>query len=232
MVSILCIIPARSGSKGIIDKNIKLFNGKPLLAWSIKQAQQSSYDMKIIVSTDSEEYATIAKQHGAEVPFLRPINISQDVSTDFECIEHAINWLHIKEQYNPDIILQLRPTQPLRKVEDINKCLDIFIQNRKKYDSLRSVVPFTKSPYKMYSIQNNTLVPLFKKVNDIDEPYNICRQTLPETYLHNGYIDIFNTDIIKKDTISGDKILPFLMKQTDTIDIDSISDWNKALMYI
>lgn len=232
MVNILCIIPARSGSKGIKHKNIKIFNGKPLLAWSIIQAQQSLYDMKIIVSTDSEEYATIARHYGAEVPFLRPINISQDISTDFECIEHTVNWLYTNEKYTSDIILQLRPTQPLRKIKDINACLELFIKNRSTYDSLRTVVPFTKSPYKMYSVQNNILLPLFKRINNINEPYNQCRQILPETYLHNGYIDIFNTDIIKKGTISGDKILPFIMKQTDTIDIDSISDWNNALSYI
>jgi len=232
MVNILCIIPARSGSKGIKDKNIKIFNSKPLLAWSIIQAQQSLYDMKIIVSTDSEEYATIARQYGAEVPFLRPINISQDSSTDFECIEHTVNWLYTNEKYTSDIILQLRPTQPLRKIKDINACLELFIKNRSTYDSLRTAVPCTKSPYKMYSVQNNILLPLFKRINNINEPYNQCRQILPETYLHNGYIDIFNTDIIKKGTISGDKILPFIMKQTDTIDIDSISDWNNALSYI
>ena len=232
MVNILCIIPARSGSKGIKHKNIKLFNGKPLLAWSIIQAQQSSYDMRIIVSTDSEEYAAIAKQYGAEVPFLRPTNISQDFSTDFECIEHAVTWLYVNEKYTSDIMLQLRPTQPLRKIKDINACLKLFIKNRSTYDSLRTVVPFTKSPYKMYSVKNNVLVPLFKKINNINEPYNQCRQTLPETYLHNGYIDILNTNIIKKGTISGDNILPFIMKQTDTIDIDSISDWNCALTHI
>lgn len=232
MVNILCIIPARSGSKGIKHKNIKLFNGKPLLAWSIIQAQQSSYDMRIIVSTDSEEYAAIAKQYGAEVPFLRPTNISQDLSTDFECIEHVVTWLYANEKYTSDIMLQLRPTQPLRKIKDINACLELFIKNRSTYDSLRTVVPFTKSPYKMYSVKNNVLVPLFKKINNINEPYNQCRQTLPETYLHNGYIDIFNTNIIKKGTISGDNILPFIMKQTDTIDIDSIRDWNHALTHV
>ena len=91
---ILCIIPARSGSKGIKDKNIKLFNGKPLLAWSILQAKQCSHDMRIIVSTDSHEYSRIAEQYGAEVPFLRPKHLSQDLSTDFECIEH-LSLIHI-----------------------------------------------------------------------------------------------------------------------------------------
>ena len=194
MISILTLIPARSGSKGIPDKNIKLLNGKPLIQYSIDQAKKSKYteQMRIIVSTDSENYASIAKKLGAECSFLRPTEISQDLSTDYQFIEHALNYLKKKENYIPDIILQLRPTQPLRRVEDIDKCLDIFIQKRNNYDSLRSVTKFEKSPYKMYSIEGENLIPLFKEINGIKEPYNECRQHLPDTYIHTGYIDIFN----------------------------------------
>ena len=104
--------------------------------------------MRIIVSTDSQEYSEIAKKYGAEVPFLRPTDISKDKSIDIEFIEHALNWLEIIENYIPDIILQLRPTQPCRTVEDINECLDIFIKKRHEYDSLRSVIPIEKCPQK------------------------------------------------------------------------------------
>jgi len=228
MVKILCIIPARSGSKGIKHKNIKLFKNKPLIAWSIIQAQKSKYNMRIIVSTDSKEYAIIANNYGAETPFLRPTEISGDTSTDYECIKHCIEWLKINDNYESDIILQLRPTQPCRKIEDINKCLDLFIKNRDKYDSLRTIVPFDKSPYKMYSIENNKLLPLFNQINDIKEPYNQCRQVLPQCYLHNGYIDIINTSIISKGTLSGNNILPYIMSKDDTIDIDNSNDWDKA----
>ena len=126
-MKILCLIPARSGSKSLPHKNIKLLNNKPLLAYSIEQAKNSKYNMRIIVSTDSKEYSDIANKYGAETPFLRPKEISQDNSTDFEFIKHAIEWLKENENYYPDIILQLRPTQPDRKVSDIDKCLDIFI---------------------------------------------------------------------------------------------------------
>lgn len=225
---ILCIIPARSGSKSLPHKNIKSFSGMPLLAWSIKQAQQCKLKMRIIVSTDSQKYATIAREWGAETPFLRPNDISQDLSTDLECIQHAVTWLKENENYYPDIILQLRPTQPLRKVEDINKCLDIFIKNRSKYDSLRTVVEFDKSPYKMYNIKDDKLEPLFSSIDNIKEPYNQCRQILPKTYLHNGYIDILNTDILEFNTISGNVIYPYIMNKYDTIDIDTQEDWNRA----
>jgi CMP-N-acetylneuraminic acid synthetase len=225
MVKILCIIPARSGSKGIKNKNIKLYNGKPLLQWSIEQALNSTYKMKIIVSTDSEEYRNIAISLGADAPFLRPNEISGDLSTDYECFRHSVEWLQNNENYVPDIILHLRPTSPTRKCEDIDKALKIFIEQRHLYDSLRSVIESDKSPYKMYNLIDNELVPLFKKVEDIIEPFNQCRQILPKAYLHNGYIDIFNCEILKNNSISGERIYPYIMNNKDNIDIDLIKDW-------
>lgn len=224
MLEILCIIPARSGSKGIIDKNIIDYNGKPLLSWSIIQAKNSKYKMKIIVSTDSEKYKKIAIEYGAEVPFLRPPEISQDLSTDFECIIHCVKWLEKNENYKSDIILHLRPTSPNRSVTLIDDCLDNFIKNRSNYDSLRSVIPFDKSPFKMYKIANNHLLPLFRSIDNIYEPYNQARQILPQCYLHNGYVDILNTSILQYSTISGNKILPYVMNEEDNIDIDNPKD--------
>ena len=223
-MKILCIIPARSGSKGIKNKNIIDYKGKPLIAWSIEQAIKSKYDMKIIVSSDSDEYIQISKKYGAEAPFKRPLSISQDLSTDFECINHAVNWLNENEQYIPDIILQLRPTSPERSIQDIDAAIEIFIKNRDNYDSLRSVIPIDKSPYKMYTVDNIHLEPLFKKYNDIDEPYNEPRQKLPQCYLHNGYIDILNTSILKNNTITGNKIFPYIMNNSNNIDIDYYHD--------
>lgn len=236
MKNILTIIPARSGSKGVPNKNIKKFRDKPLLAWSIEQAKQTEYykegNMKIIVSTDSEKYKEIALKWGAEVPFLRPKELSKDLSTDYEFINHALNWLKENKKYTPDIILQLRPTSPYRKIEDINKCLKIFIENINDFDSLRTVVPFEKSPYKMYVINENKLEPLFNQVNSIKEPFNQCRQKLPQAYLHNGYIDIYKTSVIKNGILSGEKIYPYIMSKNDTIDIDTESDWKKAELFL
>ena len=228
---ILCIIPARSGSKGIPHKNIKLLNNKPLIAYSIQQALSSKYKMKIVVSTDSQEYADISVKYGAQVPCLRPKNISQDNSTDFEFINHMVSYLKETENYYPDIILQLRPTQPLRKIYDIDKCLDIFIENYNKYDSLRTVVENDKSPYKMYSIENNNLKQLLTLPN-IKEPFNMGRQYLPKTYLHNGYIDILKPELLKNGLISGTNIYPYVMNKNETYDIDTIEDWIKVEKYL
>jgi CMP-N,N'-diacetyllegionaminic acid synthase len=226
-MKILCLIPARSGSKGIPNKNIRDLSGKPLIAWSIEQAKNSKHSMRIIVTTDSEEYASIARNFGAETPFLRPIDISQDLSTDLEFIEHALEELK-NENYVPDFIVQLRPTYPTRKVEILDETIDLFIKERNKYDSLRTVIPFDKSPYKMYRIEDNELEPLFREVDDIKEPYNQCRQNLPNTYLHNGYIDILNTDIVNKGSISGERIYPYLMTGDEYHDIDYEDDFKEV----
>lgn len=192
--------------------------------------------MRIVVSTDSEEYAVVANKYGAETPFIRPKAISQDLSIDIEFINHAVEWLKEAEGYVPDLIVQLRPTQPCRSVKCLDECLDIFVANYEKYDSLRTVYEIEKSPYKMYTVCGNRtsdddtpmLQPLFKEVGEIKEPYNQCRQALPKCYLHNGYIDILKTSILERGTISGDRIYPYIMRPDDCIDIDTLMDWKKA----
>lgn len=229
MFKILCIIPARSGSKGLPNKNILDFKGKPLLSWSIEQALQSKYNMRIIVSTDSEEYQKIANNYGAETPFIRPKEISGDYSSDYECINHCINWLRKNENNEYDIVLHLRPTQPCRKVIDIDNCLDLFIENYNDYDSLRTVIPMEKSPFKMYILKEDNLKPLFNSVNGINEPYNQARQLLPQCYLHNGYIDILKTEILVDNTISGTRIYGYIMDDNNNIDIDTEKDFNDGI---
>ena len=227
-MNILALIPARSGSKGITHKNIMNFKNKPLLAWSIEQAKNSKYINRIIVSTDSEEYSKIANQYGAETPFLRPKEISGDLSTDKEFIIHAIKWLRDNENYRPDLIVQLRPTYPTRKVNIIDETIKIMI-DEKKYDSLRTVIPFKKSPFKMYRIIKERLIPLHQSVDDKLEPYNLCRQSLPDTYLHNGYIDIIRTrSLILRNSITGYRIYPYVMNQDEYHDIDNLEDWETA----
>jgi CMP-N,N'-diacetyllegionaminic acid synthase len=120
---VLALIPARSGSKGIPDKNIATFGGKPMLAHSIEHALQAPSVTRTVVSTDSEVYANIARQWGAECPFLRPAEISGDLSTDLEAIQHALKWLDEHEGYRPQICVHLRPTYPRRRVEDIERCI-------------------------------------------------------------------------------------------------------------
>jgi CMP-N,N'-diacetyllegionaminic acid synthase len=226
-MKIIAIIPARSGSKGIPDKNIKLYKEKPLLAHSILQALQSKHITEVYVSTDSIQYKEIALQYGALVPFLRPSEFSDDLSPDIDLFKHFLEYYqeNNNETY-PDIIVQLRPTYPNRTVELLDNCIETFINNYDSYDSLRTVIPLNKSPYKMYYIgEQNLLIPYLLTYKDIIEPYNQARQLLPQTYLHNGCIDIIKSHtIINKNLLSGNNIYPFVMDENENNDIDTEED--------
>ena len=228
-MNILALIPARGGSKGIPMKNIKKFGEKELIYWSIKIAKESKYINRIIVSTDNEEIKEVALKYGAEVPFIRPLEISNDLSNDYEFIKHCMDYLKNNGENIPDIIVQLRPTYPTRKLEILDETIKIFIDEFNNYDSLRTVYKFEKSPFKMYMVNNKNLIPLFKNINNIKEPYNECRQLLPETYIHNGYIDIIKSQIVyDKNSITGNLIYPYIMSKDEYNDIDTEEDWQLA----
>jgi CMP-N,N'-diacetyllegionaminic acid synthase len=228
-LKLVALIPARSGSKGIPHKNIKEYCKLPLMCHSIKIAQESSFITDIIVTTDSEEYKNIAMEHGARCPFIRPDDISEDLSTDYDFIKHYIQWVQLREHEDlPDFIVQLRPTYPNRSIVDLNKCIQIMLENE-DYSSLRTVIPNTKTPYKMYSTEGNVLKPLFEEANGLKEPYNCCRQDLPNTYLHNGCIDVIRvSSFIKYNSITGPKIYAYIMDKEEVNDIDSVEDWNES----
>ena len=219
---IIAIIPCRSGSKGIKNKNIKKIFGKPLIYYSIFFAQQCKFIDRVIVSTDSKRYKKISKSFGAEVPFLRPKNISNDRSLDIDLFKHAIGWLKKNENYEPDLIVHLRPTNPLRKIKTLKNMISIILQN-KTLTSVRSLSLLDKSPYKFWSISKNNLIkPILKNNTRYNEPYNAPRQKLPNFYVQNATYDIFRTKIIKKNLISGGKIYGVLTN--DLIDIDTAED--------
>src|SRR5688572_24739345 len=136
MTEVLALIPARGGSKGIPRKNIRSFAGYPLIAWSIAAAKQSELVTRVIVSTDDEEIAKVAREWGAEAPFLRAAEISQDKTTDLPVFEHALKWLEDVEGYRPDIIIQLRPTSPIRPKGMVDEAIRI-LQNNKDADCVR-----------------------------------------------------------------------------------------------
>jgi CMP-N-acetylneuraminic acid synthetase len=232
-MNVLAIIPARSGSKSIPNKNIKEYCGKPLIAWTIEQAKKSRLITDIIVSTDSEEYKKVAETYGVTVPFLRPKELSDDNSTDYEFMKHTIDWLTENKCKIPDLIVHLRPTYPNRSVIDIDKAIRLFQTNLDYtggvYTSLRSVVESDFPAYKMYTLDKNQLKPLFDRVNGIEEPYNNARQLLPKCYWHNGCIDITTPMCLEKfRSVSGDKILVYKMRKNETNDIDTIEEWDQS----
>ena len=238
------IIPARSGSKGIIDKNIKHFKGKPLLFHTFDIIKNSKYFdiLDIYLSTDSAKYVNIVKSNNynyIKCDYIRPATISDDLYVDYDFCKYHIEWLITQNLSLPDFIVQLRPTTPSRHIDICDEAIHTFILNMNIYDSLRSVTLFDKSPYKMYTIEQKTdisvnthiniLSPLFNTYQTYNEPYNLPRQLLPNCYIHNGYIDIIKTDTITKlKSVTGNYILPFIMHD-EIEDIDTLVDFEKAM---
>ena len=219
---VVALIPARGGSKSIPKKNIYKILGKPLIAWTILQAKSSEKISRVIVSTDDEEIAKIAKEYGAEVPFLRPKEYATDKSTDLDVFKHAIEWLDKNENYQPDYIIHLRPTGPARYIELINQAIDELIRDE-SYDSLRSVSLANQTPYKMWFIEDGLLNSI-GEVLGVKESHSMPRQILKKAYWQNGYVDIVKSStILKYNSMTGDRIMPFLINH-DVKDIDYKDD--------
>jgi CMP-N-acetylneuraminic acid synthetase len=226
-MDILAIIPARSGSKSVAHKNIRLLLGKPLMAYSIEHALACRRISRVIVSTDSEQYAEVAKLYGAEVPFLRPAVISDDLSNDIEFFNHALEWLEKNEGYVPDICVQLRPTHPIRNSDDTDRMIEMLIADPEA-DSVRSlIINRNVIPYKMWIKKNGNLIEPLLTLEGIREPYNSPRQMLPTTWFQNASVDVIRTAcILKKKSLSGDKILGYEME--GEYDIDYEEDFIKV----
>ena len=215
------LIPARSGSKGVQDKNIMELAGYPLIAYSIAAAQQCSSINRVIVTTDSEQYAEIAIHYGAEVPFLRPANISGDTATDLQFFKHTVDWFRKKEGSVAEYFVHLRPTTPIRYPNIMNKAIFEFIDSN--YTALRSVHKMSDTSYKTFEIENEKLKLLCGGGFDI-ETTTLPRQSFPLTYNPNGYIDIVRTNMIDKGSIHGDNVKAFI---TDiTYEVDEINDFD------
>ena len=220
---IVAIIPARSGSKGLKDKNIKLLGKHPLIAWSIAVCKKIKLIDYVLVSTNSKKYSRIAKKYRAEVPFLRPQKISGSFSTDYEIIDHALKEL-IRLDINPEIIVHIRPTTPLRDYKIMSKAIKFFIRKKNTISALRSVNEMSETAYKAFQIsKSKTLQPLFGKINFLDK-LNLPRQNFKKTYVANGIIDIYSVDFIKKNKmLLGSKVFPFITESAT--EIDNINDF-------
>ncbi|NQU83680.1 MAG: acylneuraminate cytidylyltransferase family protein [Parcubacteria group bacterium] len=227
-MKILAIILARGGSKGLPGKNIKLLLGKPLLAYTIKEAKKSKYINRIILSTDDEAIAEVGRQCGAEVPFIRPAELATDTSTETLAIRHALDFLK-QENYVPDIIVRLVPTAPLRKAEHIDKGIKILADNPEA-DSVRSVTESPKHPLKCWRLDGNKMMPFVpKEVYGLNEPYSMPRQELPKAHANNGSVDVMWTKtILEKNSMTGDKICGFEMPQENSVNIDNEMDFLMA----
>lgn len=229
MTPILAIIPARGGSKGVPKKNIRALAEKPLLAYTIEEALRSGRINRTLVSSDDEEIVEVAKRWGAEAPFVRPAELAEDDVQDFPVCEHTLQWLRNREGYAPDIIVWLRPTSPLRTAQHIDEAVEALV-NCPQADSVRSVCAAPKHPYKMWKIEDGHLVPFIPvTLSGLTEPYNFPRQKLPPAFVQNGAVDVIRTrTIIEKQSMTGGIILPYVMKESESVNIDTQIDFTLA----
>lgn len=219
---VYAIIPARSGSKGVPNKNIYDIKGYPLMAYSIATAKLCGFINRVIVSTDSEEYATIARKYGAEVPFLRPGEISTSDSTDYQYLKFTLDMLGESEGIIPEYIVLLRPTTPIRSMKYLMRSFEIMKSDK----SISSVVSVTKAmdcPYKWAQInETGKLEALFENM-DIDD-VNLPRQSFPPVYIPDGYVDLINVrTILREELVYGGNAVPLIIEEK-SIDIDTLDD--------
>jgi CMP-N,N'-diacetyllegionaminic acid synthase len=217
---ILGFIPARGGSKGLPRKNIKPLLGKPLIAWTIEQALNSKYIDKVIVSTDDEKIAEIAKQFGAEVPFLRPAKLAQDSSPTIDTILHAINFLEKNREFF-EILVLLEPTSPLRKKDDIDNGIKTLLNSNLEATSVISLGKVTlEHPSIIKLVDNGYVIPYDKK----DKIYQ--RQQLKDVYFPYGVFYIsYTKNLIEDRTFYQTKTIPYFIERWQNYEIDDIYDF-------
>jgi len=224
---VLAVVPARGGSKSIPRKNLRPFAGHALVAYSIAAGLQAQSVSRVIVSTDDEEIAEVSRRYGAEVPFLRPAELAGDDTPDLPVFQHALEWLGREKGYHPEVVVQLRPTSPIRPTDCVDRAVEMLLAHPEA-DSVRGVVPSGQNPFKMWRIEEGgRMRPLLGA--EYHEPYNMPRQKLPATYWQTGHIDAIRTKtILEKGSMSGEVILPLVLDPRYAADIDTARDWERA----
>lgn len=226
MVEVLALIPARGGSKGIPRKNIKNLGAHPLIAYSIAAGLSSKLVTRTIVTTDDEEIARKAKEYGAEAPFLRPEEFARDDTRDLPVFQHVLSWLKEHEDYQPEVVVQLRPTSPFRSLSLVDEAVQILLDNPEA-NSVRGVVTSKQNPYKMWQIQDDGQMDPLLDTNFV-EPYNMPRQELPQTFWQTGHIDAIRTQTILDGSMSGEHVYACHIDPWFSVDMDSLLDWEQA----
>ena len=225
--NIVALIPARSGSKRVPDKNIRPLAGHPLIAYSIAAALQSKIFKAVIVSTDSDRYANIAGHYGAEVPFLRPAKIAGDTSPDIEWVEHTLSQLRDNGQ-DYEYFSILRPTSPFRLPDTIRRAWKQFLA-QEGVDSLRAVEKCQQHPGKMWVVRGSRMLPLLP-MGPAEQPWHSSQYpSLPEVYVQNASLEIARSRVIfEEKTIAGNVLMPFFTKTYEGFDVNSEYDWQLA----
>ena len=222
--SIIGLIPARAGSKRIADKNVRRLNGHPVLGYCIAAAKASGVFDAVIVSTDSESYAAIARHYGAEVPFLRPAEFATSTSPDFEWIDHLLHKVRV-EGRSYDCFSILRPSSPLRQADTIRRAWAAF-RDESGVDSLRAVEKVRQHPGKMWVIRGNRMTPLLPLTVGPQPWHSMQMASLPEVYVQNASLEIANCSVVfEQRNIAGTTIVPFVTEGLEGFDLNDPEDW-------
>uniref|UniRef100_I2Q7L0 CMP-N-acetylneuraminic acid synthetase n=1 Tax=Desulfovibrio sp. U5L TaxID=596152 RepID=I2Q7L0_9BACT len=228
---VIALIPARGGSKGIPQKNIRNLAGHPLLAYSIMAARLAASVGRTIVSTDSPEIAAVAKRYGGATPFLRPAAYATDTATDRDYMLHALNWLLESEGRVPEYWVLLRPTTPLREPAVIDRAV-ATLRTQPEATSLRSGHPCPESPYKWFERDENGYFQGIRPTDPRPEYYNLSRQSFPTVYVPNGYVDILRAShALTSDSLNGPRIHGFVSPvctEADTLEEFSFLEYTLA----
>jgi CMP-N,N'-diacetyllegionaminic acid synthase len=225
--SIVAFIPARVGSKRVPGKNVRVLGGHPMMAYTIGPALESKVFDAVIVSTDSEEIAAIARHYGAEVPFLRPAAFASDTSPDIEWLDHTIGELSARGR-SWDCFSLLRPTSPFRTAATIRRAWATFT-SQQGVDSLRAVELCAQHPGKMWIVRGQRMSPLLPFGNGEQPWHSTPYQALPQVYVQNASLEIAWTRVVReRRTIAGDVLVPFLTEGHEGFDINDAFDWMVA----
>lgn len=218
---VMAIIPARGGSKKVPRKNAAPLAGKPLIAWTIETSLACQCIDRVVVSTEDAPIANIAREYGAEVPFMRPTELSLDDTADLPVCRHAVEWVAKHENYHPDIVVWLRPTCPLRRCQDIQSAVRKLIET--KADCVRSVSSVKHHPYWMKQLRGDRLEPF---MNDKNEKEYYQRQLLPELYYLNGVVDVVWTEnVLENESLFSGDMRAYVMPPEYSEDIDTEFDF-------
>jgi CMP-N,N'-diacetyllegionaminic acid synthase len=228
---VLGLVTARGGSRGIPGKNIRPLGGRPLIAWTLDSAAASGAFERIVVSTDDQAIAEVARAHGGDVPFLRPPELALDTTPHLPVVQHAVAWLAEHQGYRPDLVMILQPTAPFRRPRDIRAAVSLLVERRA--DSVMSVVPVDPHWHPLLAFQLDERgglrlyvsgEPVYRRVQR--------RQDLPPAFMKAGVIYLLRTELLfdpERPSLYGELTVPHVIEdQRYALDIDSPDDWSRA----
>lgn len=223
---VVAIVPARGGSKGLPRKNLRPLGGHPLIAWSIAAGLDAAAVGAVLVSTDDVEIGAVARECGAEVPFLRPAELARDDTPDLPVFDHALRWLERSRGWIPELVVQLRPTSPFRPVGLVDEAI-AQLRAQPEADSLRTVTSPVQTPFKMWRLGGRTLEPLLGSLDD--ELFNAPRQRLPTVFWQTGHLDVTRrSTVLDQASMTGRRIAPFVVEPRYAVDIDTLDQLELA----